>query len=80
MIAITQYTVKQRYCDHCGCKADADNQSALIDGNPWHWHLKPDFRLPDFSDSFMPSPPNYLDRVDLCPTCYYHYQHEQGLV
>ena len=80
MIVIQKYTVKQRYCDCCGYKEDADNQSALIDGNLWHWHHKPDFRLPDFSDSFMRSPPNYLDRVDLCPLCYYHYQQAQGLV
>ena len=83
MIVIEKYTVKQRYCDRCGCKEDADSQSALdINGILWHWHHKSDFRLPDFSDSFMLSPPNFLDRFDLCPSCYcyYHCQHAQGLV
>lgn len=80
MIVIEQYTVKQRYCDRCGCKEDADSQSALdSNGMLWHWHHKSDFRLPDFSDGPMLTAPNYLDRIDLCPHCYYHYQHEQGL-
>ena len=80
MIVIEKYTVKQRYCDRCGCKEDADNQSALINGIVWHWHLKPNFRLPDFSDGPMLTAPNYLDRIDLCPLCYFHYQQAQGLV
>lgn len=79
MIVIEKYTVKQRYCDRCGCKEDADNQSALINGIVWHWHLKPNFRLPDFSDRPMITAPNFLDSIDLCPHCYYQYQHEQGL-
>ena len=81
MTVIEKYTVKQRYCDHCGCKEDADNQCARDDnGILWHWHHKSDFRLPDFSDGPMLTVPNYLDRFDLCPHCYYQYQHEQGLV
>lgn len=80
MIVIEQYTVKQRYCDRCGCKEDADSQSARDEnGILWHWHHKSDFRLPDFSDGPMLTAPNYLDSIDLCPHCYYHYQHEQGL-
>ena len=32
MITITQYTVKQRYCDRCGIPEDSFPSSVTIDG------------------------------------------------